>query len=541
MADFDVGPHANLQVPPDSTGKRLNLELLIAVQYASGTIAFLSGDEVTGATSGTAGTIVSVKAGSSTAAGTIYVVPLQSSVSQAFTVGEPLQVDAVTNAVVSSTLDAYTPASILVSSDNPRVGQRIDSAGASYVRFSDGAQLLTAFGVSKVGMEEQLASYTHYYDEEADEWSTNLTGTASLTFLSNESSVALDVGTANGEIAERTTDRYHVYQAGYGQSIKMALGTGVFGKANVRWRWGYFDSDNGLFFELNGTALRVVVRSKTSGSVVDTVVGQQDWNGDQLDGVGGPSNLSGVTIDTSKLNVYWIDFGWLGSGRVRFGVFNQDGERIVCHSVGHPNSLTVPYMSTPTLPLRYSVENTGVAASPSRIRLTCCEVSIEGKMLESLKRRSYKWSVKDGAAVTCGATQVPLLSFRPKTTINGIRNSKQTIGEKIQVYVKAQPMILRILADATPTTGVSWISVDPDSAVEYDHTATAFTGGRELLAWYLGVGTHNLEFPPNFGLQGIAMRLLANGSQTNSYVFTGESLEGATTSDALMGVTGIDL
>ena len=56
------------------------------------------------------------------------------------------------------------------------------------------------------------------------------------------------------------------------------------------------------FFEQNGTDLRVVIRDDGSGSVVDSVVSQANWNVDKLDGTG----ASGITIDTTKDNIYFI-------------------------------------------------------------------------------------------------------------------------------------------------------------------------------------------------------------------------------------------
>ena len=105
----------------------------------------------------------------------------------------------------------------------------------------------------------------------------------------------------------------------------------------------------------------------TSGSAVDTTVLQSSWNTDKLDGTG----TSGVTLDTTKTNIFWIDFEWLGVGTVRYGVV-VNGAFICCHKTHHANLLTLVYMSTPNLPIRWEIRTTGNAVD--QLTAICCTV-----------------------------------------------------------------------------------------------------------------------------------------------------------------------
>jgi hypothetical protein len=107
--------------------------------------------------------------------------------------------------------------------------------------------------------------------------------------------------------------------------VMQTIQIGDTGKANVVRRWGYFDEENGLFWELDGTTLYAVQRSSTTGSVVDTRVAQANWNRDSLDGT------IRYDLDVTKTNLYWMDFQWLGVGIVRFGVYENDGTKTTCH------------------------------------------------------------------------------------------------------------------------------------------------------------------------------------------------------------------
>ena len=175
----------------------------------------------------------------------------------------------------------------------------------------------------------------------------------------------------------RQTFRRFNYQPGKSTLVLM---TGVLdlsgGGAGVERRIGYFDDDNGCFFEDDAGVIGVTVRSNVTASPVDATVAQADWNLDTVDGAAGAKNPSGVTVDWSKAQIFVIDFQWLSVGRVRFGV-EIDGVPIYVHQTLSANILAVPYMSTPNLPLRYQMITT--AASPaSTMRCICSAVISEG-------------------------------------------------------------------------------------------------------------------------------------------------------------------
>jgi hypothetical protein len=174
------------------------------------------------------------------------------------------------------------------------------------------------------------------------------------------------------------------YQPGKSQLIYMtgAMVSQTADLTGIVTRMGYFDDNNGVFFEVSDSKLKVVVRSKTSGSVVDTAVPQEDFNGSGListsatemviNGVSGENE----TIDLTKNQIFCIDFEWLGTGRVRWGMI-KNGAPVMFHAIDHANVQDVVYMSTPNLPLRYQIENTGAGAATS-MRCVCQSVVSDG-------------------------------------------------------------------------------------------------------------------------------------------------------------------
>ena len=200
-------------------------------------------------------------------------------------------------------------------------------------------------------------------------------GTTSI-YNVNTSSNRLNVAATTAGRRIRQTFRRFNYQPGKSQLVIL---TGIIGaptSGNSK-KLGYFDDNNGLFFDSTNTDVGVNVRTFTTGAATETRIAQSSWNIDKLDGTG----ASGVTLDFSKTQIFFFDFEWLGVGSVRFGFF-IDGMPIYCHVVQNANVLTEVYMTTPNLPIRFEIENDGSGASDS-IKQICSTVISEGGVAQT--------------------------------------------------------------------------------------------------------------------------------------------------------------
>jgi len=301
---------------------------------------------------------------------------------------------------------------------------------------------------------------------------TSLTGSGTSTFLTNEAAVSMAVTTASGDKVVRQTKRRFPYQPGKSLSI---LTTFVMnsGKTNLRQRVGYFDDNNGVFLQRDGTELSFIIRTYTGGSVDNTrKVVQSSWNGDKLDG----SGASGITLDTTKAQVMFIDFQWLGVGNVRAG-FVINGEYITAHTFENANEITKVYMQTATLPLRLEIENTGAAASSSSMKQICSTVSSEGgyeqTSIENVARRTT-------TITGIGTTFVPLVSIRLASDSLGA----VVLPKQVRVLPIANGEYEIALIRNATLTGASY-DTTTFLSVDYDVTATAMTGGDIVLNEYV--------------------------------------------------------
>lgn len=352
------------------------------------------------------------------------------------------------------------------------VGQLMASSSSLPITFPDNA--LDAFG--------RLVTVTPFtlFDSQnrfaADnQFDTAVTGGGSTTYLPNESTVQMNVGTASGDEVVRQTFRSFPYQPGKGLTV---LATFVMNgpKAGLRQRVGYFNTGNGAFLQRDGTTVSFVLRSSslpTPGTPSDIrTVNQADWNVDPMDGTG----PSGRILDLTKDQILYMDFEWLGTGDVRCGFF-VDGAPQICHIFHNDNVNTAVYMTTAILPVRYEVTNTAVTASASFFKQVCSSViSMGGYEQTSSEHVARRTTKKTGFSTTF----IPLISVRLAAGREGavaLVNRAQALPTVTQYYEV-------VLFKNATLTGASWAAVASDSNLQYDETATAVTGGEIITQEY---------------------------------------------------------
>lgn len=93
----------------------------------------------------------------------------------------------------------------------------------------------------------------------------------------------------------------------------------------------------------------------TASRTIDVRIPQSQWNIDKMDGTG----PSGYTLDTTKMQMLYIDFSWYGAGFIRWGMRAQNGDVKFCHKMKNNNIHTEAYMRSGNLPARYEENSIG--------------------------------------------------------------------------------------------------------------------------------------------------------------------------------------
>ena len=294
---------------------------------------------------------------------------------------------------------------------------------------------------------------------------SNVSGNATVTYLSTESAVQLATGASGTAI--RQSREVFAYQPGKSLLVMTTFcvmtGTGTH-------RVGFFNEYDGLFFEYSGSVAKFVKRNQSS----DTVVPMSSWSIDKLDGTG-PSKF---TLDSTKAQLLWIDLEWLGVGSVRMGFF-INGQMVPCHIWNHANYNTAVYMTTAILPVRYEI-----SGSNASLKEICATVLSEGGYEPSPLTYTVSRGTVNANLVDLGTagTIVPLVSLRLRSDrLYGYAALKQfdifnsSSSDGVQWYLNYGSTL------STPT----WVTNAYSNVVEYDISSTSMIDGQNITGGYV--------------------------------------------------------
>jgi hypothetical protein len=365
-----------------------------------------------------------------------------------------------------------------------------------------------AFGRQRVSEPLTLFDSSHRYADNGL-WSTATATGGTAVFNTDQGLVDLNVTAASGSSVVRETIKVFSYQPG--KSL-LVLNTFVMSpaKTGLTQRVGYYGDENGLYVELEDSTLRFVKRTLVSGSVTEIPVDQANWNGDKLNGTG----ASGITIDITKAQIFWMDIEWLGVGSVRMG-FVINGQFIVCHTFQHANILASTYITTASLPLRYEIENTAATTGASTLKQICSTVISEGGYQLKGIQQSAGTSITSARTFAVAGTYYPIVGIRLKST----RLDAIVVSTAVSLLGlgNGKNYQWRILNGATISGGL-WVDAGADSAVQYNLTGTGASGGRILASGF--VNSSNQGSP---SINILKEALFANQLERNG--LTGTALE----------------
>jgi hypothetical protein len=318
--------------------------------------------------------------------------------------------------------------------------------------------VVDAFGRQRVSNPYTLFDSSMRFDKRPDQWYEIATGGATTNFLTNASTLELKTTTASGDTVLRRTKQRFPYQPGK-SLVALQSFVGAPLAPGLIQEVGYFDDNNGVMLRASGTTLQFVVRSFTTGSVVENVVNQSAWNLETF-----------PALDFNKAQIFSADFEWLGVGRVRCG-FVIDGSVVYCHEFNHANVINRTYMQTAILPLSYRINNATVQASGATFQQICCSLLSEG---------GYE---PDGATYSVNHSLASVPNVSGERVTAGIRMASGRTGNvilpvKVDIASESTNVVAWKLRLNPTLSGVTWApAVNGRGNVETITSASGVSGG----------------------------------------------------------------
>jgi hypothetical protein len=392
-----------------------------------------------------------------------------------------------------------------------------------------------AFGRIRVSQPYTLFDSQSRYAAD-NQFDTSTSGTGSTTYNANQSSVSMAVTGGGVGSVVRQTYRSFPYQPGKGLLVLATFVMDNGTSANLNQKVGYFNTQNGVFFQRTAGINSFVLRTNTSGTPSDArAVAQSSWNGDKLDGTG----ASGYTLDLTHPQILWMDFEWLGVGSVRCG-FIINGQYVVCHTFNTANEYgATVYMTTAILPVRYEITTTTAAVAATLAQICSSVISEGGFEQTSIDHVARRTTIFNN--ITTAATFFPIVSIR----LASGRTGAVVLPNRVQFLPTTSQNYEVVLLKNPTLTGATWAAtVDSDTNVEYDVAATAISAiGTIVQTDYVtstgsgGVTQTSLPNDYNWDLQlGASL-----AGVSDIYTLAVRTVSGATNGDGLGSISFYDL
>lgn len=239
-----------------------------------------------------------------------------------------------------------------------------------------------------------------------------------------------------------------------------------------------------------------IVQTKAGAASTDTFYPQDTWNGDKLDGTG----ASGATLDPTKLNIWQIGIGYLGTDslvvKYKASATNSNNSTwVIVHTIRFPNTRTTPIFSNPSFPFTIAAYSAG-----STTNLTVKNASnagfIEGKKVLHGNRFTYFNSL-----TTVGAANLQaLFTIMNARVYQGVSNQAVINLLNASGAIKHNsPVIYYLIRNGVLAGNPNFQQLATNSCSLYDTAATTVTysSGAQLVATF-HVGDTG-EFDHHFG------------------------------------------
>lgn len=340
---------------------------------------------------------------------------------------------------------------------------------------------LSAFGDLRTVELSPVFQYTFEYTVDNTELTESVLVNGG-TVTQSEAMGVISTSTTASSMSCLQSKRQAKYRSGQGALVRFTAlfeSSGIVGTSQLA---GLVDEDGSAEAFKNGYTVGFIgttfgVHRFSNDTLITVALADCD---DPLDGTG----ISGMVIDTAKLNVFEIRFQYLGAGAIEYWIEDDStGMFIQFHKILYANKNVVPSIYMPNLRMMLYADN-GVTTNNLVVKTASFAYFVEGKTeLTQVHQPQQTTGTQTKTSVT---GEVPILTIRNKILYAGKNNYIELIMELVASSVEASNTNnlaeIRFIGGGTLGGAPVWNDINTNnSIVEMDIVATSITGGKELL------------------------------------------------------------
>lgn len=247
---------------------------------------------------------------------------------------------------------------------------------------------------------------------------------------------------------------------------------------------------------------------------------KSEWNRDRMDGSNDEFNPSGVDLDPTKLNIFQIQYQYLGGGGIELFIEDPNTSRLsLVHVIEYANNNTTPSLSIPSMAMSLS------AFAASAGNDVTIKTSSQGGFTQGPRNQIGPKYAALNTVTSVTTTLTPIISIKGRGVYSGKSNFTEALLRDITFAADgAKPVELFLVLDATLNNTANFQAVNSDSAYLIDTSATTITGGTNiipLVAARLGADIKDMKGEDVFINRYRTLTLAARATSTTSDVTGG--------------------
>jgi hypothetical protein len=232
-------------------------------------------------------------------------------------------------------------------------------------------------------------------------------------------------------------------------------------------------------YSMTSTATISVTGSTLQSGVAhtDEWIPQTSFSEDKLNGTG----ASQMDIDPTKLNVYQIQYRWLGAGEMRFSVEVPDGNLVIFHKKRFGNLNTDVSVDNPAMKLGYVAASLGGTGSNIVVTGASLLGGIEGLLEPTFLPSSVNNSRTSG--MTSTSDHHVVLAVRNNIIHNSKINTRELILRAISTAAATAggvPVTVTIWFNAPTADPLVWVDESTETPISYSTTETEVTTSGQV-------------------------------------------------------------
>lgn len=277
--------------------------------------------------------------------------------------------------------------------------------------------------------------------------------------------------------------------AGSVQLVAEELRAGLFADATLTAKWRFEQIDDKVYCVAKAVEPKAGAMTVTGAStctIVEQIGGLAKTDNHTTQASWNVTTTPFVGFDPTQLNLYKVQFGYLGIANINYSIYNPlIGEWVLVHRVKWASDNTVTHIGMPDLKIGWTSASLGASGTNLTVQGASASLMLEGD--EVLTNDVHAVEAEQASV---GTTSIPVLELKNRIVFGKMFNLGKIKPLRLSIdndHTKGAIVEMFISPTLTGTTNYQFVDENTSIAV-YDTSATGYSGGKFIDGFAIGAG-----------------------------------------------------